>query len=237
MSQKNNLKKYIGLAGILFLFPLVWLLFFGVFGKHNFKTLPHYGPEALKGADSSIYMIPDFAFSDENGQIFTRDSLIGKVWLATFYNLNSPNLYGITERLLSVNFKYAGEPDIVIVNFSTDCSADTQPARLEYVQQNTRYNEFPGKWKMLSGNQDAMQSYIRNGFLISDISNEAIFRLIDADGHIRGLYGNTEYHFLGGGGDSIPGVVQDIALLKKEIDLRNYHERKAREKTKDRNEN
>jgi hypothetical protein len=90
---------------------------------------------------------------------------------------------------------------------------------------------------MLSGNQDAMQSYIRNGFLISDISNEAIFRLIDADGHIRGLYGNTEYHFLGGGGDSIPGVVQDIALLKKEIDLRNYHERKAREKTKDRNEN
>ncbi len=233
MYSKNKWKKYIGLAGILFLFPLLWLLFFGVFGEHKFKTLPYYGPEAIRGADSSSYIIPDFAFSDENGNIYTRDSLLGKVWLATFYNLGSQNLSGITERLLTVNFKYAGESDILIVNFSTDCNIDTQQMRSDYVQQNTRYNEFPGKWKMLTGNQDAMQAYIRNGFLINDISNEAIFRLIDADGHIRGLYGNTEYHFLGGGGDSIPGAIQDIALLKKEIDLRNYNERKAREKARD----
>lgn len=232
MSLKKNWKKYIGLAGILFLFPLIWLLFFGILGKHNFKTLPYYGPEAMKGADTSSYILPDFAFSDENGRIFTRDSLRGKVWLATFYSLKSPNLHGITERLLSVNFKYAGEPDIVIVNFSTDCDYDSQELRKTYVEQNTRYNEFGGKWKMLSGNQEAMQAYIRNGFLIQDTGNEAIFRLVDADGHIRGLYGNTEYHFLGGAGDSIPGAIQDIALLKKESDLRKYHERKARENAK-----
>jgi hypothetical protein len=74
-----------------------------------------------------------------------------------------------------------------------------------------------------------MQSYIRNGLLIRDRSKEAIFKLIDAQGHIRGEYGNTEYHFLGGGGDSIPGLVQDIALLKKEIDLERYHDKKAKQ--------
>ena len=67
-----------------------------------------------------------------------------------------------------------------------------------------------------------MQSYIRNGFLISDLNNEAIFRLIDENGQIRGLYGNTEYHML--------DAIEDIALLKKETDLRKYHERKASEK-------
>jgi protein SCO1 len=229
MSNKKNWKKYIGLAGILFLFPLAWLVFFGVLGKHNFNTLPYFGPEALKGADTSEYVIPDFAFADEDGNIITRDSLHGKVWLAAFYNLNHPNLAKITERLLTVNFKYSNEDDIQIVVFSTDCDYDSDSLRKDYVVQNTRYNRFPGKWKMLSGNQAAMQAFIRNGFLIEDLQNEAIFRLVDADGHIRGLYGNTEYHFLGGAGDSVPGVTQDIALLKKEIDLRKYHERKAKE--------
>jgi hypothetical protein len=154
---------------------------------------------------------------------------MGKVWLAAFYNLNDPHLNKITERLLNVNFKYRNEPDIRIVVFSTDSDHDTPQLCLDYVNQNTRYNAFAHKWDILTGNPEAMSAYIRNGFLIQDLHNEALFRLVDADGHIRGIYGNTEYHFVGGGGDSIPGVIQDIALLKKEIDLRKYNERKALE--------
>jgi cytochrome oxidase Cu insertion factor (SCO1/SenC/PrrC family) len=227
MSDSKKLKKYIGLAGILFLFPLTWLLFFGVLGKHNFKTLPYYGPQGQ--TESNTYTIPDFAFSDEEGAIITRDSLKGKVWIAACYNLADSHLPQITERLLNVNFKYRTESDIAIVVMSTDCNHDQPAIAQEYVLQNTRYNVFPDKWKILTGQQDAMQAYIRNGLLIQDLKNEAIFKLIDAEGHIRGEYGNTEYHFLGGGGDSIPGLVQDIALLKKEIDLERYHERKAKE--------
>jgi protein SCO1/2 len=229
MSQTNKWKKYIGLGGILFLFPLVWLLFFGVFSKHNFKTLAYFGPEAPTGTQHSEYVIPPFAFTNEEGQIITDDSLRGKVWLAAFYDLKNPNLGKITERLLNVNFKYRNEPDIRIIVFSTNCEHDTELLRKKYVDQNTRYNSFGGKWEILTGNQEAMQSFIRNGFLINDIANEAIFRLVDADGHIRGVYGNTEYHFVGAPGENLPGIIQDIALLKKEIDLRKYNERKALE--------
>ncbi len=230
MSKTNKWKKYIGLGGILFLFPLAWLLFFGIFSKHNFGTLPYYGPEVPAGGKSSEYIIPPFAFSNENGMIITDDSLKGKVWLAAFYDLNNEHLSKITERLLNVNFKYRSEPDIRIVVFSTDCDHDTEPLRKAYVDQITRYNSSPGKWEFLSGNQQAMQSFIRNGFLINDMKTDAMFKLVDGDGHIRGVYGNTEYHFVGGGGDSIPGVIQDIALLKKEIDLTYYNERKKLEK-------
>lgn len=228
MSSKKNLKKYIGLGGILFLFPLLWILFFGIFSKHNFQTLKFYGPEALDGAEKSDYHIPDFAFADENGQIITADSLKGEVWLAAFYNLKNEHISKITERLLNVNFKYRSEQDIRIVVFSTDCDQDTRELRKAYVDQNTRYNSFPGKWMYLAGDQQAMQGFIRNGFLIEDVRHDAIFRLVDAEGHIRGVYGNTEYHFLGSNGeDGLPGIIQDIALLKKEIDLRKYHDQKA----------
>jgi protein SCO1/2 len=228
MSTRSKWKKYIGLAGMLFLFPLLWLVFFGLLSKHKFKTLPFLGPENTVAEDPN-YRIPDFAFADENGNILTRDSLLGKVWVAACYSTTDEHIAQITERLLNINFKYRNEPDIAIVVFSTRCDNDKPESAKTYIEQNTKYNGFANKWKYLTGNQDAMQAYIRNGLLIQDLSNEAIFKLIDAEGHIRGEYGNTEYHFLGGAGDSIPGMVQDIALLKKEIDIRRYNERKAKE--------
>jgi protein SCO1 len=222
MNFKKHWKKYIVLTGVLFLFPLVWLLFFGVHGRHNFNTLPYFSPDHPNGATSGTYTLPDFAFTNQDGSVYTLDSLKGKVWLATFYNTADKHLANITERLLNVNFKYRDEPDIAIVVFSTDPDRDTPQAMYQYVDANTRYNGFPGKWQFLTGNSAAMASYIRNGFFIQDIANEAIFRLVDADGRIRGMYGNTEYH--------IRDAMEDIALLKKEIDKKRYDERKKQEK-------
>jgi len=210
------------LAGVLFLFPLAWLLFFGLAGEHKFRTLKYFTPEYPLGADSGNYVLPNFAFENQDGFVITNDSLKGKTWLAAFYSLNNPNLPKITERLLNVDFKYRNEPDICIVVFSTDSNNDKQQLRADYINANARYHTYPHKWDFLSGNQEAMQSFIRNGFLIKDIHNEAIFRLVDETGHIRGLYGNTEYH--------IEDAMEDIALLRKESDKRKYEERKALEK-------
>jgi len=221
MSNSNKWKKYIGLGGVLFLFPLVWLLFFGLAGEHKFRTLKYYTPDYPAGVDSGIYRLPDFVFENQDGIVVTNDSLQGKIWLAAFYSLNNPNLAKITERLRNVDFKYRNEPDIRIVVFSTDTDFDTQPLRSEYAVKNGKYHTFAHKWDYLSGNQTAMQSFIRNGFLINDIRNEAIFRLVDEKGCIRGLYGNTEYH--------MEDAMEDIALLRKESDKRKYDERKALE--------
>jgi protein SCO1 len=218
MHISKNWKKYIALGGMLFLFPLFFLLFFGKAVKHNFRTLPFLSSEAKTMVDTSVFAIPDFQFVDQDSALFTSDSLKGKVWLAAFYSLNNPHLPKITERLLNVNFKYRNEPDIRIVVFSTDCNNDTPDKLKGYTNQLVRYNLDPGKWQFLTGNQDTMQNFIKSGFLIDDLSNEAIFRLVDHNGQIRGLYGNTEYHIL--------NAIEDIALLKKEIDRKKYNERK-----------
>lgn len=222
MSNKHTLKKYIGLIGILFLFPIIWLLVFGVGAKHNFNTLKYFGPGSAMPVDTSAYHLPSFVFENQDGAAFSSDSLKGKVWLACFLTLSDPHIKDITDRLLTLNFKYRNEPDIVIVCFSTNSEYDTPELLKPYVEANTRYNKFPGKWQYLRGNQEAMNALIRNGFLIEDLRNEAIFRLIDDKGQIRGLYGNTEFH--------LKNALEDIALLKKEIDLIKYNERKRNEK-------
>jgi hypothetical protein len=58
---------------------------------------------------------------------------------------------------------------------------------------------------------------MKDAFFIQDIGSEARFRLVDTRGHIRGLYGNTEYH--------MQSIIEDIALLKKEVDVARYNER------------
>lgn len=216
MSFKKNWKKYTALVGILFLFPLVWLLAFGVFGKHHFNTLPYFDAAHPEGADTTEWALPPFAFTNHLGAPYTLDSLKGKVWIAAFYSMSDPNLPRITERLLNINWRYRNEEDIAIVVFSTDQSADSSEATRAYVDVNTRYNGFPGKWQFLTAPDSVMQTYLRDGFFIRDIREEAIFRLVDTQGQVRGLYGNTEYH--------IRDAMEDIALLKKEIDQNAYHE-------------
>lgn len=218
--ESKKMRKYIFLGGVLFLFPLVWVIFFGVMGTHHFSTLPYFDAAHLQGDTIvSQHFVKFDGVRSELGKSFNSDSLKGKVWLACFYNLNDPNIAKITERLLNINFKYRDEPDIQIVVFSTDTSATSLQDAQSYLSSLTKYNAFSGKWRFLC-NEDstsAIQEIMKESFFIDDISSEARFRLVDTQGHVRGLYGNTEYH--------MQSIIEDIALLKKEVDVARYNER------------
>ena len=131
---------------------------------------------------------------------------MGKIWIAAFVDFEDPNLPKITERLLIPNFKFRMEPDISIICFDSNGYSDTAAVK-GYVTQNLRYSNNKAKWQFLQGDPAAMAAFFRNGFLIQDLKNEAVFRLVDEAGHIRGLYGNTEYHF--------ENLMEDVAILNK----------------------
>jgi hypothetical protein len=131
---------------------------------------------------------------------------MGKIWIAAFVDFEDPNLPKITERLLIPNFKFRMEPDISIICFDPNGYSDTAAVK-GYVTQNLRYSNNKAKWQFLQGDSAAMDAFVRNGFLIEDLKNEAVFRLVDESGHIRGLYGNTEYHF--------ENLMEDVAILNK----------------------
>lgn len=204
--KNKKLKKYIVLSGMLFFIPLFLLLFFGKFMKHEFGQPPYFSPECPTGCQTSNYQIPDFVLYDQNNNLVTRDSLFGNIWLAAFFDLQNPHLPKITERLLSVNFKYKDKPNLCVVCINTGDTADVA-AMKKYVETNSRYNLNTKKFMFLHGDSAAVASLIRNGFLITDPANQAMFKLIDDKGHIRGEYGNTEYH--------MQDAMEDMAILNK----------------------
>jgi protein SCO1/2 len=204
--KNKKLKKYILLVGMLFFIPLALLIFLGPMGKHNFSEPLYFGPACDTGCVTSDYQIPDFAFANQDNQLINRDSLMGKIWVAAFVDFADPNLPKITERLLIPNFKFRMEPDIYIVCFDPNGYSDTAAVQA-YVTQNLRYSNNKNKWQFLQGDSASMAAFIRNGFLIQDLKSEAVFRAVDEGGHIRGLYGNTEYHF--------ENLMEDIAILNK----------------------
>jgi protein SCO1/2 len=220
--KKLNWKKYIGLIGILFLFPLILLLIFGKMGNHHFGKPKYFGPNAMTGADTTDYQLPPFVFTNQSGEAFASDSLQGKIWVAAFYSLTDSNAAKITERLLNINFKYRVRQEIAIVAFSTNPSADTPEALSSYINQVNRYNIKADKWQFLTGQSSVMESFMRNAFLIEDIRNEAIFRLVDHHGQIRGLYGNTEYH--------MEDLMEDISAISKSIKVEKYNKKHENDK-------
>jgi cytochrome oxidase Cu insertion factor (SCO1/SenC/PrrC family) len=220
--KSKNTKKYIVLIGILFLFPLSWVLFFGVMGKHHFNTLLYYDANHLEGSSDSLsHVMAPFQGVDENGHSFGLSHMQGGVWLACFYSLDDEHIAKITERLLNINFKYRDEPDISIVVFSTDPQSDSLQRVQAYLNGLTKYNVNQNKWKFVQLDSLNLQSIQKESFFIKDLSNEALYRLVDPSGHVRGMYGNTEYH--------MQSIIEDIALLKKEMDLKKFNKRHAQD--------
>ena len=223
--MNKNAKKYVILICMLLLIPLSFLLFFSKM-DHNFTTLPYYGKEgeipaedAVKMDSSAFYKIPPFELTDENGNAFHSDSLKGDVWIAAFYTTSSPYISKITKRLLGLNFEYNDQSDIKLVVFSTEPAFDRPEILKSYLEE---VKSDPGKWKFLTGEEKQVADVIQNGFLIDDYKNTSTLWLVDNHGHLRGKFnGNSE--------EEVKDATEAIALLKKEIDVKAYEERKARE--------
>ena len=224
MKSNHSIKKYILLVGVLFLFPLSLILVFGVFGEHKFNTLPYIGAHTVdpNSGDSVYFTLPPFSFTNQENQPYTLDSLKGKVWMASFYSTNSPHIRKITARLLWPNWRYRGESDIAIVSFTLDPEHDTPEVLNDYVEQMTAYNDFDGKWQFLTGQRDTLFTYLNSAFELNDPELNAFMYLIDTQGHIRGRY-NANFE------EQIKDAIEDIALLKKELDIRAYEERQRAE--------
>ncbi|NQX91912.1 MAG: SCO family protein [Flavobacteriales bacterium] len=167
--------------------------------------------------------ITGFNLLNQEGQVFTQDSLKGKVWLAAFYSTDHPYVGKITKRLLWPNWKYRREDDINIICFSTNAAHDKPEVLKEYVETTTQLQPLENKWFFLTGDQDQINGVMSNQFGLEEIENTSAVFLVDAKGFIRGRYdGNRE--------TEIGDAIEDIALLKKEMDIERYEKRKAAEK-------
>ncbi|MFT4678844.1 MAG: protein SCO1/2 [Flavobacteriales bacterium] len=230
MDKLNKTKKYIVLIGVLFLLPITFLVVLAKMGEHKFNTLPYMYEEGIQDIPfgespdwNRVHKLPDFSLTNHLGNEFNLDSLKGKIWIVSFFATNSEYVLNATKQLLSVNYRYRDQKDIGILSLSLDPEHDTPEIMNTYIEQNIQYNVSSDKWQFLTGEESAIRQFMSDGFLLKDTSKDiATFYIVDFEFNIRGRY-NANFD------DDMKHIIEDVALLKKEYDVKAYKERKNEE--------
>lgn len=223
----GSLKNRLILIAMMLALPLAGLVFLGLLTDHNFNTLPYYTVEGpVEGRSLAAQRVGSFDLVNQDGEAFSAEDLRGKVWLAAFYGTDAPHVAQVTKQLLWPNFRYRDEDDIVVVSISLSPEHDTPEVLQEYVERNTRYNGFEGKWQFLTGAPEEVDRVVAEEFIIqrdpAEPNNVATIWLVDTEGFLRGVYHAASEN-------AIRDAVEDIALLKKERDVAEYSREKLAE--------
>lgn len=213
---------------MIFLFPLSFLLFFGLALDHKFNTLPYYHASQLLVLDSTsnelgkTYFIPDFSFTNYDGRVIDQEFLDDDIYIFAPYSLgNAEYLPVITKRLLTANFKYRDETNIKIIGLNSDGVVASKAELEQYMDGISKNSDETNNFFYLSADsKEEMRTFISEGLGIKNIDNSSLAVLIDTEGQIRGRYNlNAE--------KMVNDAIEDMALLRKEIDIANYEAEKS----------
>jgi protein SCO1 len=167
-------------------------------------------------ADLPVYgSVPDFRFTDENGNSFGTNELNGKVYIANFiFTSCQTSCPLILKKVQTVQHRMRGVIDrAAIVSFTVDPETDTSKVLYETARE---YNANPVVWRFLSASLADTKKLLVDGFKvpvgekeiannIMDIAHSNKFVLVDKEGKIRGYYAADK--------DGINKMMIDAGLL------------------------
>ena len=186
MNFNFRLKIYIGVAIFL-------IISFFFKDSKPVKELPEIGN------------VPQFEFTNSDGNIVTLDNLKGKVWVADFiFTTCTMACPMMTGNMNIVHKKFKKNDNVRLVSISVYPEFDTPEVLKNYASQ---YDADTEKWLFLTGKEDAVKDIIRDGFKIGDyediIFHSEKFALVDKKGIIRAYYNGMKS--------------EDMKQLKKDI--------------------
>lgn len=164
----------------------------------------------LKGSKELpiIAELTDFRLIDQNGRDFSKDDLLGKVWIADFIFTTCAGPCPImSNQFTELQSRYANATDLNLLSISVNPEYDTPAVLREYGK---KYGADSEKWQFLTGEKDEVHKLAVEGFKVGSIE-EPIFHstrfiLMDNLARIRGYYISTEL-------EEMKKLWQDVDLL------------------------
>jgi protein SCO1/2 len=148
--------------------------------------------------------LPAFELTDERGQPFGTEQLLGRVWVADFVFTSCPTVCPkLTTRMVDIQHRsrHLGEA-FHLVTFTVDPENDTPERLAEYARA---YHANGARWSFLTGPLDKIESTVVKGFKIAmgkepsepgsnlfSIFHGENLVLVDQEGNIRGYYEANE---------------------------------------------
>ncbi|NNK28195.1 MAG: SCO family protein, partial [Flavobacteriaceae bacterium] len=136
--------------------------------------------------------VPDFEFTNQNGELITQDDYKGKVFVAEFFFTTCPTICPIMNtNLVQIQEQFKDFEDFGVASFTINPEYDTVEILKEYADN---YGISNPNWHLMTGKEEQIYSLANSGFnLYAAIDADAeggfehsgYFALIDKKGFFR----------------------------------------------------
>jgi protein SCO1/2 len=167
---------------------------------------PKRQPQKPEPIDVAPIAVPDFAFTERNGQTVTNKDLLGKVWVASFVftqcTTSCPQVTLTMHRLQS-ELGLTNQPDLRLVTFSMD-PEDTPDILKKYASAPDRPAD-KDRWLFLSSPSEDIQKLMKDGFKLAFESNPPTANSRDKYSHGTFLFVVDKKGLIRGNFDGLQG--------------------------------
>jgi protein SCO1/2 len=217
------LKKFTLLFIILFLPGIIYLIFST--GRVHFKHLPIYGERdgvttttvnGKERIDTVYHTIPDFSFTNQDGQTVTNRTFDGKIYVANFFFTTCKTICPkMNSGIQMVQERLREFPDLLFLSHTVNPQYDTLEALKAYAKMIHGNTE---TWHFVTGDKKEIYDIGIHGYLLpvqEDMKAEGGFLhseqlvLVDKEKRIRGFYDGTSVK-------AITDLIDDIKTLAAE---------------------
>ena len=141
-------------------------------------------------ADIRVYGdVPQFTYTDQDGQPFGLDNMKGKISVVDFIFTNCQMACPMMATQMKLLYdRYDGSGEVQFVSISVDPERDSIPRLREYADQ---LGVIDNRWVFLRAGIDSVRQLAEKGFMVSGDfpgGHSTKFILVDPKGQIRGYY-------------------------------------------------
>jgi protein SCO1/2 len=168
---------------------------FGILLKNStfgYHELPVYSSDEL--GTQVPYLIDSFSLIDQNGDVFTRDSIGDKIFISNFFFASCPDVCPIINGHIKIaSQKLENSTDVLFISHTVDPYNDSVSVLREYAD---KFEVDDKQWKFLTGKKSTIYHLARDSYkaVIQEVPDTNDFihsekiMLIDKNFQVRGIY-------------------------------------------------
>ncbi|MBD79720.1 MAG: SCO family protein [Crocinitomicaceae bacterium] len=165
-----------------------------ILGRHDFDTEYKNGELVT---DTIYYTLPDFRFTDHNGNIFDEQLVKDKIYVTDFFFTSCPTICPkMSKNMLQMAEEFKDNERVLFLSHSIDTRHDSVPVLKKYA---TKLNA-PNNWYFVTGEKDKIFS-LAEKYMVSagedphapgGVIHSGAFVLLDGKRRIRAYYDGTK---------------------------------------------
>ena len=168
--------------------------------------------DALK----AFHKIPDFSFTNQNGENITQNTFKDKIYITDFFFTTCPGICSMmTKNMDILQQEFINDDSVLLLSHSVTPTIDSVPQLKKYALDKNIGNN----WHLITGDKKEIYDLGRQFYFVEedlgdpkgldDFLHTENFVLIDKNKHIRGIYNGLNKN-------SVLQLIADIKTLKKE---------------------